>query len=119
MLEVNLPHLKPLRFLKEIVDKNLDIAKTRVEFDSVPSLAMLVEAAAQSASALGDGKTKTAYLAALKNIKLLCPLNEKNFEIEVQNQHSLENMKLISFSVFEKKVTVASGSFTIAIESEN
>ena len=93
-------------------------ARVGVEFNEIPSLAMMVEAAAQSSSAIGNEDIDIAYLVSMKNIQLLTPPVQNKFEIEVINEHNLENMKLISFNVFEEEKVIANGSFTIAIESK-
>ena len=77
---------------------------------------MLVEAAAQSSSAIGDSDADMAYLVSLKNIRLLISPIQNNFQIEVVHQHSLGNMNLIDFNVFEDDKIIANGSFTVAIE---
>jgi len=117
-LEVHLPHEAPIRFVKSILSKENDKARVSVEFDERPSLAMLVEAAAQSSSALNNEKVQTAYLVSMKDIQLLITPTKNNLEIEVINQYSLENMKNISFSVFENGTIIADGSFTIAIHNQ-
>lgn len=115
-MDIDLPHLAPIKFAKRIYSKELNKARVGVEFDETPSLAMLVEAAAQSSSAIGNDSVKNAYLVGLKNIKQLTPPTSSNLEIEVINNHSLENMKLISFNIFQEKKIIANGSFTIAVQ---
>ncbi len=119
-MEVQLPHLAPLKFVKEILSCDENEARVVVEFDEIPSLAMLIESAAQSSSALEQTREiKNAFLVSMKNVKLLHEPLVKIFEVSVKNKHSLENMKLIDFDVFEGEKIIANGSLTLAIEDKN
>ena len=90
-----------------------------MEFDEIPSLAMLVESAAQSASTIDKNSTiKSAYLVSMKNIELLTNPKKKYFEVEVVYEHNLDNMKLISFKIFEDIKLISTGSLTIAVGKE-
>lgn len=113
--KIKLPHQEPIKFAKYIIKKELNKAKVKVEFDEVPSLALLIEGAAQSSAALGDAEDKNAYLVSLRDVNLLKKAELKSFEIEVKHEFNLENMNSISFNVFENKRNIASGSFVIAI----
>ena len=114
-MDINLPHLAPIKFVKNISYKELNKARVEVEFNEVPSLAMMVEAAAQSSSVIGNEDVDIAYLVSMKNIQLLTPPTQNRFEIEVINEHNLENMKYISFNVFEKEKIIVNGSFIISL----
>ena len=116
-MEVQLPHLAPLRFLKKILSHNEKEARTLVSFDEIPSLAMLIESAAQSSSALNSTqKVKNAFLVSIKDIQLLQEPQKPIFEVLVKNKYTLENMKLIDFEIFEDLKVIANGSLTLAIE---
>lgn len=93
------------------------MARVEVEFMEIPSLSQLIESAAQSSSALDNNMDiKSAYLVSMKNIKLLIPPKQNILEVQVTNKHSLENMQLIDFEVFEQKEIVANGTLTIALD---
>lgn len=115
MQELNLPHKEPIRFTKEIVSKETNRARVRVEFDEIPSFAMMIEAAAQSSVAIGDSDAKMGFLVSLKNVKLLTPPTKTILKVEVVNEHNMENMKMMSFDIFEDETKVSTGSFMIAI----
>lgn len=115
-LDINLPHLAPIKFAKTILLKEIDKAIVEVEFDKIPSLPMLVEAAAQSSSAIGNEDIDIAYLVSVKNIQLFTPPTQNGFEIEVINEHNFENMRYMSFNVFEKEKIIVDGSFIIALD---
>jgi len=115
MQELNLPHREPIRFAKEIISKELNSARVRIGFDETPSLAMMIEAAAQSCAAVGEGDAKMGFLVSLKNVKLLTLPTKTTLEVEVVNEHNVENMKMMSFDIFEDGTKVSTGSFMIAL----
>ena len=115
MQELNLPHREPIRFAKEIISKESNRARVRIGFDEIPSLAMMIEAAAQSSAAIGQSTVKMGFLVSLKNVKLLTPPTKTTLEVEVVNEHSMENMKMMSFDIFEDETKVSTGSFMIAL----
>ena len=116
MLELNLPHKEPVRFAKHIVSKELNRARVAIEFDEIPSLAMMIEAAAQSSVAIGEDDARMGFLVSLKNVKLLTLPTKKTLEVEVVNEHNMDNMKMMSFNIFEDETKVSTGAFMIAIE---
>ena len=115
MKELNLPHLAPVRFAKYLISKESDWALVRVEFDSPPSLAMLVEAAAQSSAAFSDGSEKMGFLVTLKNIKLLQKAEATEYDVRVTYKHALDALTYFSFEVNDKEKVIASGVFVIAL----
>jgi hypothetical protein len=115
MRELSLLHQAPLRFAKYIISIDENIAVIKNEFDKVPSLAMLVEAAAQSSAAFNetDAQTKVGYLASLKNIKLINPPSSLNPNIHIKLNSEIENIGNFSFEVKEDNTTIATGSFVV------
>lgn len=118
-MQLQLPHRTPILFARTIVSRDINKARVRVSFCEVPSLAMLVESAAQSSSGIDKNFSITgAYLVSMKNIKMLSRPRKKDFEIEVINEYNLNNMKLMNFKVFEDTKLISTGSFTLSL-SEN
>lgn len=115
MQELNLPHQDPIRFAKYIISKESNRARVKIEFDEIPSLAMMIEAAAQSSAAIGEGDAKMGFLVSLKNVKLLQTPLKKSLEVEIVNEHNMENMKMMNFDIFDDETKVSTGSFMIAI----
>ena len=115
MSELNLPHKDPILFAKTVLSKGTTNARVAVEFPQTPSLAMMIESAAQSTAAFNDGSKKGGYLVGMKNIKLLNGASETNLEVEVSIKHSVENMRLINFEVYEMSLLLCKGSLTIAL----
>ena len=92
-------------------------ARVEVVFTQTPSLAMLVESAAQASSAIDSSEDiSTAYLVALKEVSLLHSPKNNNFEILIQEKQNLANMKILAFDVYELSEKIANGTLTIAIE---
>lgn len=116
MQELNLPHREPIRFAKHIISKVSNRARVEIGFDEIPSLAMLIEAAAQSSAAIGESDATMGFLVSLKNVKLLTPPTKKILEVEVVNEHNMGNMKMMNFNIFEDETKISTGSFMIAIE---
>jgi len=115
MSELNLPHIAPIRFAKRILHKDAIKARVVVKFPQTPSLAMMIEAAAQSSAAFSDGSKKDGYLVGMKNIKLLNGASKNSLEVEIVMKHSIENMSLLDFEVYEKNLLLCKGSLTIAL----
>jgi pantoate kinase len=115
-VELNLPHKAPILFAKQILSKEQNTARVLVEFESAPSLAMLIEAAAQSASALGESNSKMGFLVSLKNIQLTQKIEQKELVIEVKNECDFGQMRSMAFEVFQNELRLASGSLVIKLE---
>ena len=113
--ELELPHKEPIRFAKYIINKIANKAMVKIEFIEIPSLPMIIEASVQSSSALNDNGINKGYIVSLKDIKLLQEPTQKEFNVEVESQHSLNNMESIIFNVFKNKIKIATGSFVVAI----
>lgn len=116
MLELSLPHLQPIRFAKKILSSTGYTARVVIEFDEIPSLAMMVEASAQSTAAFSEGSSQKGYLAGMKSVKLLSTPKSTLLEVEVTRRHTLENMTLFDFMVYEQERACLKGSLTIVLE---
>ena len=118
---MNLPHGEVLLFAKEILEKNNDAVKVRCEFSTFPTLAMFIEAAAQSSAAFNsdsDTRVKIAFLTMAKDVKLLNKIRKKNYIIKVDIQIEVNNMKQFYFEVYEEfsDIRYVSGYFTLIIQ---
>jgi len=116
MKEIKLPHKAPLKFAKTILQKEQKRARVAIEFDEIPTLAMLVEAAAQSSAAFRADDSENAFLVSLKNIELLHAPSLTHFEAEIIDEHRLENLRYVRFEIFEDVQAVAAGTLVIAVE---
>lgn len=115
MKELKLPHQAPIRFAKYIISKEENTAVVKVKFDIIPTLPMIVEAAAQSSAALSDTENKMGFLVTLKNIKLLKKLSSLEYDVKVSLEHQFEDFCYFSFELNDTNTFVASGIFVIAI----
>jgi len=116
MTEIKLPHIAPIKFAKYILEKDDLTARVLLEFPQVPSLAMMVEAAAQSSAAFRVNDKENAYLVSLKGIKLLQKPTALTLEAKIVDEHRLDNMRYVGFEIFEKEVCVANGTLVIAVQ---
>ena len=116
MKELNLPHLAPIRFAKYTISKEEKSAVVRVEFDSIPSLAMLVEAAAQSSAAFDQGDGKMGFLVTLKNIKLLQEPKSLTYDVTVSSDHEMGQLTYFNFQTYDKDELIATGVFIVSLQ---
>ena len=116
MSKLELPHQHPIRFAQEILSKDSHKASVSVEFPDIPSLAMMIEAAAQSSAAFSDNASQEGFLVSLKNVKLLQKPTTALLQADIIIEHSLNNMSIFTFLIHQDTTPVAMGSFTIAIQ---
>lgn len=116
MTELHLPHQNPIRFAQDVISKDDSEALVKVKFSSIPTLAMIIEAAAQSSAAFGNNEVNMGFLVSLKNIKLLNPIESLNYNVKIINEHNLNSMKYFNFELLDNDVLVASGSFVVAFK---
>lgn len=116
---MNLPHLPPIRFAKEVFTCNDKRATVLCEFPSIPTLPMLTEAAAQASSAFAQSDTpQNGFLVLIKETALHVKPKSLSFLVEIEARLSLGNASEFYFEVFEKEggVLCASGSLMIVLE---
>ena len=116
MTEIKLPHIAPIKFAKYTLSKDEKVAKVLVEFEQIPTLPMLVEAAAQSSAAFRIDDKESAFLVSLKGIKLLQQPTKMQLVAEVTDEHRLDKMRYVSFEIFEDETCVANGTLVIAVQ---
>lgn len=116
MAEIKLPHLAPIKFAKETLRKDDKSADVLIEYEQIPSLAMLVEAAAQSSAAFRINDKESAFLVSLKGIKLLHKPTKMQFVVKARDEHRLEQMRYVGFEIFEDELCIATGTLVIAVQ---
>lgn len=115
---MNLLHLEPLRFAKEIITLDLEKAKVRCFFPYVPTLAMIIEASAQSSAAFSQGATlRAGFLVLAKDVELLQSPKERSFVACIEQNSSFENKREFFFEFFNdsEDTLIASGTFIIML----
>jgi len=116
---MKLPHLAPLIFAQEILFLDEKKAKIRCKFDTQPSLAMFIEASAQSSAAFfQEGGYTVGYLVNAKNIQWINKSEDTQFIITLDLEISFESMSNYSFIATDltEQKTICSGEFTISIQ---
>jgi hypothetical protein len=116
---MKLPHLEPLVFAKEVLELKDDSSKVKCEFKKIPSLAVFIEASAQScASFFQDGEFRIGYLANASNIELLEEISELEYIVNLKKILSFDNFTKYSFFVTNLDATkkVVTGELTVAID---
>ena len=79
----------------------------------IPTLGMLIEAAAQSSSGIVNDNTnsRVGFMVSLKNIKLLQEPQDTTFVVDVKVDYKIQDLKYISFSIIKNDIKIAEGSF--------
>lgn len=118
MSDFSIPHIPPVRFVKSLLQTDDKKASVQVAFEQIPSLGMLIEAAAQSSSGIKDedNNGRSGFLVTLKNVKLLQKIQSKNYIVNISVDHKLKDFKSLSFSILEKEEIVATGSLSIILQ---
>jgi len=116
---MNLPHLPPMRFAKEILTCKEKCATVLCEFPCLPTLPMLTEAAAQASSAFALSDTpQNGFLVLIKEVTLHVKATRLTCNVVIQERLSLGNSSEFYFEVFEKEggIMYASGIVMIVLE---
>ena len=117
---MNLPHLPPIRFAKEILTCKEKRASVLCEFSCLPTLSMLTEAAAQASSAFAKSDTpQNGFLVLIKDVVLHVKAQSLTCVVIIEERLSIGNSSEFYFEVFEKEggVMNASGSLMIVLEA--
>lgn len=117
MIHINLPHQKPVRFVKDLVKIEDDIAYVTCIFPNIPTLSMIFEAAAQSSAAFNqEGIPKIGFLVSLKDIKLLKEPNILEFEIRVKQEMNFGFFNEFSFELINENIIYSKGKFVVKVQ---
>jgi hypothetical protein len=102
-----------------VLNSNNNIVEVRCDFGYIPTLAMFIEAAAQSSAAFNlDNQVKMGFLTMAKDIKLLDELKAKKYIIKLKKEAEINQYKQFSFKAYSQSnnIKVVSGSFTLVIQ---
>ena len=116
-MKLNLPHLAPIKFAQELIDSTERTCTVSASFPHIPSLAMIIEAAAQSSAGFSkksNEKIDVAFLVMLKDVKLIqkCTVKELTFFLKAEQE--MGNIIYFSFEAKNVEKTIALGTFSIA-----
>lgn len=104
---MNLPHLPPVLFAKKVLQKDGEKASVLCEFPYLPTLPMLLEAAAQASSCFGD--LNEGFLVGASDVKKIACIDSTKMVICIRKEIDSQNMHIFSFLIDN----VAEGRFTI------
>ena len=114
-----LPHLAPVRFVKEVLVAGENNAVCMVEFQEAPTLAAVVEAAAQNVIFIAslyrdyDG----GVLTAMKNVKLIENMSAGTYKVESDIAARLDNFSMFSFKLSQNEKVFVEGEMSIIMEA--
>ena len=117
---MNLPHKAPLVFAKEVLEHNDKSVKIRCIFPILPTLAMFIEAAAQSSIGFNpEEDAKVGFLTMVSDLSLLKEIHGKVFDIVVVKDTEVGPYKKFSFYALDEvsQDKTVKGNFTVFIEA--
>lgn len=121
MSDFLIPHQPPIKFAQRIISSQKQECLVEVAFETLPTLGMLIESAAQSSLALleEDREHMTGFLVSLKNVKLLKNPTSKSQTLKVELVSNLGGFKAKKFEVFEEATNlIAVGEFAVMLQEK-
>ena len=117
MEQLTLPHQKPVRFATYVINRDGDKAVVQNEFGEIPSIGMIIEAAAQStiAVALDEEIGKVGFLTTLKNIKLLSKPASSECQMHIELINRVSGVGHLNFEAKQDDKTIATGQYVVVI----
>jgi hypothetical protein len=113
---MTIPHLPPIKFAQKIVRVNNNEALVLVSFPFEPTLAMYVEAAAQSsASFVQENESKIGFVVSLKEIKLLKQSSALDMMVCLTIESRMDYLLEISFKVIYQEEIFSTGTIILKI----
>lgn len=114
-MTISIPHGDDIRFVKEIVELQSDSVVTLCEFDPFPSIAMLVEASAQTAAAYMTSTDDRGLLGFLVGVRRFILLEKDlpsklHFDLVIKN--ALDSMYYGVVRIFSNEKEVANGELS-------
>jgi hypothetical protein len=116
-----LPHLAPVRFVKKVLLAAETESASIVAFKEQPTLAAVVEAAAQNVIFIAslyrdfDG----GVLTAIKNVNLLEPLTQGDYKVESKISTRLDNFSLFTFALSQNDKVFVEGEMSIVMKDRD
>ena len=113
-----LPHQAPVRFVTEVIKDGENDAICMLEFSEKPTLAAIVEAAAQNVIFIAslyrvyDG----GVLTGMKHVVLHETLEKGSYKIESIISAQLDNFCIFTFELFQNEKVMAEGEFNVVMK---
>ena len=118
---MKLPHGELLLFAKEVTKRTEDSIEVHCVFNMLPTLAMFIEAAAQSSAGFDvDESIELGFLTMAKNIQLLETIKESEYLFTLHKEALVGAYSQYSFEAVavKAKVKIVTGSFTVMIKKK-
>ena len=118
---MNLPHQEPLIFAQEIRHQSNEKVEVLCDFKQLPTLAMFIEAGAQSSSAFNQEQNiSMAFVTMVKNVQLLEAIQTERYLFKVTQKAVVDKYRQYDFEAYEEGcfVCIVKGSFTLVIEEK-
>jgi hypothetical protein len=116
-MDFPIPHADPIRFVKTLVSADESQAKVEIGFEVIPTFGMLIEAVAQSSSAIKtkDNKIRQGVLTTLKNVELFDKIQQTSFMVNIYLQSKINNLRLLGFEVTCDKIKIMTGELSLVL----
>jgi hypothetical protein len=114
-----LPHLAPIRFVTKVLIAGEVDSASIVTFEEEPTLAAIVEAAAQNVIFIAslyrdfDG----GVLTAMKKVKLRQPLQKGAYKVESSITARLDNFSIFQFTLSRESEIFVEGQMSIVMQT--
>jgi len=117
MTELILPHQKPVRFASHVITRDGDYAIVQNDFGEIPSIGMIIEAAAQStiAVALEEEIGRVGFLTTLKNVKLHTKPTTDECQMHIELLNRISGVGHLTFEAKQNDITIATGGYVVVI----
>jgi hypothetical protein len=118
MSDFLLPHVAPIKFVKSRLHTDSTSTTVELGFDEIPTLGMLIEAAAQSTAGISDEQNseRMGFLVSLKNVKLLQKIDSYEYISKIELLSKLDNFKSLKFEIYKDEEMIAKGFFAIVLQ---
>lgn len=117
VIDEKLPHKKPVRFIKEVIEEGDKHSISLVEFNEKPTLSAVVEAAAQNVIFIislykdFDG----GVLTGMKNVKLLAEFDSGIYSVESTLMARIDNYTNFRFRLHREAKIFVEGEINIVM----
>ncbi len=114
MADINIPHKYPLRFAKKVLKSTATTRDVLCSFEFVPTISMLLEAAAQSTAAFCDDSDQTqGMLVSAEHIELLGDISNTIYRCKIEILSPIDNYTKYSFEMLDGTTKVCFGKLLI------
>lgn len=111
---LNILHLPPILFLQKILIKDDKSAICIVGFESIPTLGMMMEAAAQSSSVFSSSKSE-GYVLSASNLTLHEEPKKLILEAHISLIMQSDNLNEIYFEIKDEATLYSSGKLLVML----